>query len=294
MENSKDLPLVEPAQFSVRLSNISSCSDVFEDEKTKPYPTPTSRSFGRQNSNYVTTDELERESEYVESRIPSKYEVLAVNVSVGDESGLTEESAYVNTGQVGARGITRQESQYVYANPFLDEMSPTNRKPEESEYINSNPRDSSKLKQPEYVTVHPAGTQPESEYVYSDKEGADTKKSEYVNTGLEDSLTAGQEEEESAYSYTSHGALRSLRNVSARGAKSRGQVIGPGVLPDGSEYVGPTFHGTGIMPDGSEYVGPTFQGTGMMPDGSEYVGPTFNNDLYENQDGIYSQCKNSG
>ncbi|KAL5264895.1 hypothetical protein ACHWQZ_G005846 [Mnemiopsis leidyi] len=313
VENSKDLPLVEPARFSVRLSNISSCSDVFEEEKPKPDPTLTSRSFGRQNSNYVTTDELERESEYVESRIPSKYEVLAVNVSVGDESGLTEESAYVNTGQIGARGVPRQESQYVYANPFLEcpEMSPTNRKLEESEYINSNPRESSTLNQPEYVTAHPAGTQPESEYVYSDKEGADTKKSEYVNTGLEDSLTAGQEEEESAYSYTSHGALRSLRNVPARAAKSRGQVIRPGVLPDGSEYVGPTFQGTGIMPDGSEYVGPTFQGTGIMPDGSEYVGPTFqgtgimpdgseyvgptfNNDLYENQDGIYSQCKNSG
>ena len=236
----------------------------------------------------MTTDELSKESEYVEARIPSKYEVLAVKASVSSEVGLAGESEYINTGQVKSRGVARQESQYVYANPFLDEMSPTYCNAGESQYINGDPR--ATVKQPEYVIAHPAGKVPESEYVYSnqealndmkseyvysDKPGVDNKKSEYVNTGMGDNLAAGQEEEESAYSYTSHGALRSFRNVPAQAAKSRGQ-------------------GIGVMPDGSEYVGPTFHGGGVMPDGSEYVGPTFSSDLYENQDGIYSQCKNPG
>ena len=255
----------------------------------------------------MTTDELSKESEYVEARIPSKYEVLAVKASVSSEVGLAGESEYVNTGQVKSRGVARQESQYVYANPFLDEMSPTYCNTEESEYINSDPRARSTVKQPEYVIAYPAGKVPESEYVYSnqealndmkseyvssDKPGVDDKKSEYVNTGMGDNHATEQEEEESAYSYTSHGALRSFRNVSAHAAKSRGQGIG--VMPDGLEYVGPTLQGAGVMPDGSEYVGPTFHGGGVMPDGSEYVGPSFDSDLYENQDGIYSQCKNPG
>ena len=265
--------------------------------------TPVSQGFGlrrykRQDSNYVCADELKLESEYVEAsqvRISSQYEVLqlkddgnqgkaygskcsAVENTPESEYVLsdlkntpTKEAEYVNTYSVGAEPKAQPESEYVVASPFHAGSQPTEND-QESEY--DVPRNLNNIttsrEHPQYMNTvgsNPTkSTQPESEYVDVNPfhTGPQPTKPEYVNTGLglsEPTCTNTDMEEESEYAYASQGQLRFLRN-----------------RPEPAKASPSSEQGS--------------WGQGAMPEGSEYVEPTFQQSIYENEEGIYSQCRN--
>ena len=316
--------------------------------------------LGRQDSNYVSTDDLRRESEYIEHDAASRYDVPRFNLhgkvkepghSSRDTGGCDlEKSEYVvanptasstkqssqpgydGTCEVGAEteDSTRPSSDIIYENPFLNEPQEESSEPnttridEDSMCIYANLTNSTtkQSSQPEYVNklaegAEPAdSTRPSSEYVYANPfldevgnseentattdqdpvymnanlkttttkqssedeyvkadgvgDGIQPGKREYVNTGQGYSQQLDSNvERESEYSYASHSVLRSLRGPPA---------------PSGNVQKVPQ---AGIVRP-SPIRKLEFD---VMPDGSEYVEPTPQEAAYEDQEGIYSKPK---